>query len=73
MYTNYSKLKYIAEKEFNDIVTATAFVGGKASAPNKLRIYLIDTSFPDVWLSVDGDYCIERPCRQFTGGATGFP
>ena len=56
MYTSYSKLKYIAENEFRDIVTATTFIGGKASAPNKLRIYFIDTSFLDVWLSTDGDY-----------------
>jgi hypothetical protein len=56
LFTGYSKLKYIAEKEFNDIVSATNFIGGKASAPNKLRIYFIDTSFLDVWLSVDGDY-----------------
>lgn len=56
MYTSYSKLKNIAEKEFKAIVNATTFIGGKASAPNKLRIYFIDTSFLDVWLSVDGDY-----------------
>jgi hypothetical protein len=56
LYTSYNKLKYIAEKEFEDIVNATTFIGGKASAPNKLRIYFIDHSFLDVWLSVDGDY-----------------
>ena len=41
MYTIYNKLKEIAEKEFEDIVKATNFIGGKASAPNKLRIYFI--------------------------------
>lgn len=56
VYTSYSKLKYIAENEFKDIVNATTFIGGKASAPNKLRINFIDNSFLDVWLSVDGDY-----------------
>jgi len=56
MYTIYSKLKEIAEKESVDIVNATNFIGGKTSAPNKLRIYFIDNSFLDVWLSEDGDY-----------------
>ena len=56
MYTIYNKLKGIAEKEFVDIVSSTNFIGGKASAPNKLRIYFVDNSFLDVWLSEDGDY-----------------
>ena len=42
LYTIYSKLKEIAEKEFRDIIKSTNFIGGKASAPNKLRIYFID-------------------------------
>ena len=41
MYTIYNKLKEIAEKEFEDIVKATNFIGGKASALDKLRIYFI--------------------------------
>ena len=56
MYTIYGKLKEIAEKEFVDIVNATNFIGGKTSAPNKLRIHFVDNSFLDVWLSEDGDY-----------------
>ena len=56
LYTIYSKLKEIAEKEFGDIIKSTNFIGGKASAPNKLRLYFIDNSFLDVWLSEDGDY-----------------
>ncbi len=51
LYTIYSKLKEIAEKEFGDIIKSTNFIGGKASAPNKLRLYFIDSSFLDVWLS----------------------
>ena len=50
LYTIYSKLKEIAEKEFEDIVNTTDFIGGKASVPNKLRIFFIDNSFLDVWL-----------------------
>jgi len=56
LYTIYSKLEAIAEKEFGDIVKSTDFIGGKASAPNKLRLYLIDHSFLDIWLSENGDY-----------------
>lgn len=56
LYTIYSKLEEIAEKEFGDIIKSTDFIGGKASAPNKLRIFFIDNSFLDVWLSKDGDY-----------------
>nr|QNO52911.1 hypothetical protein PANBHIFL_00026 [Methanosarcinales archaeon ANME-1 ERB6] len=56
LYTIYSKLKEIAEKEFGDIIKSTNFIGGKASAPNKLRLYFVDNSFLDVWLSEDGDY-----------------
>jgi hypothetical protein len=56
MYMIYNKLKAITEKEFEDIVSSTNFIGGKASAPNKLRIYFIDNSFLDVWLSEEGDY-----------------
>ena len=48
LYTIYSKLEEIAEKEFGDIIKSTDFIGGKASAPNKLRIFFIDNSFLDV-------------------------
>lgn len=55
LYQIYSKLADIAEKEFEDIIKSTDFIGGKASAPNKLRIFFIDNSFLDVWLSNEGD------------------
>jgi hypothetical protein len=48
LYQIYSKLADIAEKEFEDIIKSTDFIGGKASAPNKLRIFFIDNSFLDV-------------------------
>ena len=37
-------------------MSSTNLIGGNASAPNKLRIYFVDSSFLDVWLSEDGDY-----------------
>ncbi len=56
MYQLYLELSFIAEEEFSDIVISTRFIGGKASLPNKLRLYFFDGSFLDVWLSKDGDY-----------------
>ena len=46
----------LAEKEFNDIVNTTNYIGGKASAPNKLRIGGIYSINPggSVWSSGDG-------------------
>ncbi len=32
------------------------FIGGRSIEPNKLRVYLIDGSFLDVWLSNENDY-----------------
>lgn len=43
-------------RDFPDIISSTRFVGGKTSDPNKLRIYLTNGSFLDVWLSGEGDY-----------------
>ena len=56
MYHIYIKLGLIAKEEFRDIVVSTKFIGGKAAAPNKLRIHFKDGSFLDVWLSREGDY-----------------
>ena len=67
LYTIYSKLKEIAEKEFGDVIKSANFIGGKASAPNKLRLYFIDNSFLDVWLSEDGDYAYHWEHRAQRG------
>ena len=56
MLFTYQELERIAKKEFSDIVKKTKFVGGRASQPNKLRVYFIDDSFLDVWLSDENDY-----------------
>ena len=67
MYKVYSKLKVIVEGEFGDIVSSANFVGGRASAPNKLRIFFIDNSFLDVWLSEEGDYSFHWEQRAQRG------
>lgn len=52
----YLKLKQTAESFYPDILRSTKIIGGKTSDPNKLRIYFINESFIDVWLTLDGDY-----------------
>lgn len=56
MLFTYQELERIAKKEFSDIVKETKFVGGRAAQPNKLRVYFVDDSFLDVWLSDEDDY-----------------
>lgn len=56
MFLTYQMLKPIAEDEFSHIVRETRFIGGRSAEPNKLRLYFIDDSFLDVWLSGENDY-----------------
>jgi hypothetical protein len=67
MYKVYSKLKVIVEREFRDIVSSANFVGGRTGAPNKLRIFFVDNSFLDVWLSEGGDYSFHWEHRAQRG------
>ena len=56
MLLTYQELERIARTEFSDIVKETRFIGGRSAQPNKLRVYFIDNSFLDVWLSDENDY-----------------
>jgi len=56
MLLTYRILEEIAKTEFSDIVKNSALIGGKSAQPNKLRVFLIDGSFLDVWLSEENDY-----------------
>src|SRR3990172_12880084 len=56
MLLTYQELERIARTEFSYIVKETRFIGGRSAQPNKLRVYFIDNSFLDVWLSDDNDY-----------------
>ncbi len=56
MLLTYQELERIARNEFSDIVKETRFIGGRSAQPNKLRVYFIDNSFLDVWLSDENDY-----------------
>jgi hypothetical protein len=60
-------LEQIANNEFSDIIKNTALIGGKSAQPNKLRAFLIDGSFLDVWLSDDNDYSFHWEQRAVRG------
>ncbi|HEY9245572.1 MAG TPA: DUF6516 family protein [Candidatus Methanoperedens sp.] len=66
MLLTYQELERIAKTEFSEIIKGTRFIGGRSVQPNKLRVYFIDDSFLDVWLSDEGDYSYhweQRACR----------
>lgn len=67
MHVQYQNLIDIAMHEFDDVISSTDFIGGTLSDPNKLRLYLYDTSFMDIWLSMDGDYAYHWERRRQTG------
>ena len=56
MYKIFEELRIIAETSFGNIIDKTKYIFGKTRAPNKLRIFIIDGTFVDIWLSPDGDY-----------------
>ena len=54
----YKQLKQIAQNEFGDIVENAQIILSNTGRARKLRVALIDTTFVDVWYSLDGDYSI---------------
>ena len=54
--TIYKNIAFIAENEFTDIVVATNIIFTSTHRAQKLRIYLIDGSLVDIWLTLDGRY-----------------
>ena len=67
MRAEYQILASIAISDFSDIIFSTKFLGGTLSNPNKLRLALHDSSFSDIWLSIDGDYAYHSERRGQTG------
>ena len=49
--TSHLKLKEIALTEFPDIVISSSITKGPLNTPKSLRIFLIDNSFLEIWLS----------------------
>jgi hypothetical protein len=52
----YNTLKTIAETEYKNIVVKTTFIHKRTIGSTKLRIFLKDGSFLDVWISETGKY-----------------
>lgn len=67
MLLTYKALEEIARNDFSDIIKDTALIGGRSAQPNKLRIYLKDGSFLDVWLSDEDDYSFHWEQRAVRG------
>jgi hypothetical protein len=67
MLITYRMLEQITKTEFSDIINKTALIGGKSAQPNKLRVFLIDGSFLDVWLSEENDYSFHWEQRAVRG------
>ena len=53
---HYKHIKTIVEAKFSDIVMSAELVLGVADRIRKLRLYLIDNTFVDIWYSSDGSY-----------------
>jgi len=49
----YDQLAHMALTEFGDIIIQAEMMGRRARVPLKLRLYVRDSSFLDVWLSPD--------------------
>lgn len=52
----YKKLAVIAEEGFQDIIVKTHIILSSSHRAQKLRIFMIDGSIIDIWLTLDGRY-----------------
>ena len=56
IFSVYNSLIELVNKEFNDICEDAAIMFSTTGRAQKVRIYLIDNTIVDVWLSRDGRY-----------------
>ena len=56
IYNLYRQLKSIADNEFYDILISSEIIFSYSGRARKLRLYLIDETFVDIWYSVEGEY-----------------
>lgn len=49
----YTTLSHIAQQEFDDIIENSRLLYRRAAIPLKLRLFVCDGTFVDVWLSPD--------------------
>lgn len=61
-------LEGIALSEYRDVVERAEFIFSPAGRMRKLRIYLFDGSFVDVWYSLKGDFSFHWE-RRFINGS----
>ncbi len=52
----YKRIQRNVELKFSDILQSTELIRGTAGRIRKLRLYLIDNTFVDIWYSPDGSY-----------------
>jgi hypothetical protein len=64
----WAALEAIALSEYPDVVERAEFIFSPAGRMRKLRIYLLDGSFVDVWCSSKGDYSLHWE-RRFVNGS----
>ena len=53
---HYKRIKENIELRFSDILKSAELIQGTAGRIRKLRLYLIDNTFVDIWYSSDGSY-----------------
>ena len=53
---HYKQIQSNVELKFSDILQSTELIRGTAGRIRKLRLYLIDNTFVDIWYSPDGSY-----------------
>ena len=52
----YKRVKENVELKFSDILRSAELIRGTAGRIRKLRLYLIDNTFVDIWYAPDGSY-----------------
>lgn len=52
----YKNLNVIATTKFNDIITHSEIILSSAGLPRKLRLYLIDETYIDIYYSISGNF-----------------
>ena len=53
---HYKRIKRNVRLRFSDILKSAELIRGAAGRIRKLRLYLIDNTFVDIWYSPDGSY-----------------
>ena len=60
----YKRVKENVELRFSDILRSAELIRGTAGRIRKLRLYLIDNTFVDIWYAPDGSYSYQWEQRH---------